>query len=187
MVTHHEIERQLRAIGTKITWWGRGEASELEHVIEPGETIMYCINGWYENGFAMLCITDQRAVLIDKKPMFLTLEDIRYDMVSEVDFDGRLVNSAITICTVSKKLRFASFNGTKLRQATAYLQRRVMELRQQQFMAQQFQLAEQQKDGIVKTFEHRIINPYAKMPLLMRRRVSRFYGDQRQRWVESRR
>lgn len=176
MVTHHEIERQLKAIGAKFTWWGHGEVKELEHIIEPGETIMYCINGWYENGFAMLCITDQRAVLIDKKPLYLTLEDIRYDMVSEVDFDGRLINSAVTICTFSKKLRFASFSGSKLRWATAYLQRRVMELRQQQIMAQQFQTANQQAqdEGIVKTLEHRITNPYTKVPLLMRRRVSRY-------------
>lgn len=179
MVTHHEILRQLLAIGVKPKGWGRGELKELEHIIEPGETIMYCINGYYENGFAMLCVTDHRAVLIDKKPLFLSLEDIRFDMVSEVDFDGRLVDSSVTICTVSKKLRFTSWKGVKLRQATSYLQRRVMESRQHQPIASQFNFIEGGNDQIdqVKSYEHRITNPYAKVPLTMRRRISRFYNN----------
>ncbi len=175
MVTHQEIERQLKAIGASFTWWGRGEAKELEHIIEPGETIIYCINGRYEGGFAMLCVTDQRAILIDKKPFYLTLEDIRYDMISEVDFDGRLVDSTITICTLSKQLRFTSFKGAALRKATAYLQRRVMELRQQTTSVMQ-QFFETPVESRVRSYEHRVANPYIKVPFMMRRRVSRFYS-----------
>ncbi len=178
MVTRQEIERQLAAIGTKFTWWGRGEARELEHIIEPGETIMYCINGRYDGGFAMLCVTDRRAVLIDKKPLYLSLEDIRYDMISEVDFDGRLVDSTVTIFSFTKQLRFTSFKGEKLRRATAYLQRRVMEIRQQSMMAEQFTQPVETPHHLepVHSYEHRITNPYTKVPLMMRRRVSRFYN-----------
>ncbi len=90
MITNHEVERQLKAIGFRLGWWGRAEIKELEQVIEPGETIMYCVNGHYENGFALLCVTDHRVLLIDKKPLYLTLEDINYDMISEIDFDKKI-------------------------------------------------------------------------------------------------
>lgn len=178
MVTHQEIERQLSAIGVKFTWWGRWEAKELEHIIEPGETIIYCMTGRYEGGFAMLCITNMRAILIDKKPLYLTLEDIRYDMITEVDFDGRLVDSTVTICTLSKQLRFTTFKGNMLRKATAYLQRRVLELRQnlqQQPVMQQF--IETPVENQVKAYEHRVVNPYTKVPFMMRRRISRYYPN----------
>lgn len=179
MVTHQEIERQLKAIGAKFTWWGKAEARELEHIIEPGETIMYCLNGRYDGGFAMLCITDGRVILIDKKPLYLTLEDVRYGMISEVDFDGRLVDSTVTICALSKNLRFTSFKGPLLRQATAYIQRRVMEARNhlldQSEPARGF-IETPIQQALVHSFEHRVINPYTRVPFMMRRRLSRFHG-----------
>lgn len=177
MVSRQEIERQLQEIGAKFKWWGRGEARELEQVIEPGETIMHCINGRYEGGFAMLCVTDRRLVLIDKKPLYLSLEDISYDMISEVGFDGRLVDSTITVYSITKQLRFTSLRGEKLRQATSYLQRRVMELRQQPRFSDQFMdYYTDNPAGQVRSYEYRITNPYTKVPLMMRRRISRFYN-----------
>lgn len=178
MVTHHEILRQLKAIGVEVRFWGRAEIKELEHILVPSETIMYLLNGRYEGGFATLCITDQRVVLVDKKPMYLTLEDIRYDMVSEVDFSQRLIDATINICTVNKALKFTSFKGALLRKATAYLQNRVMEFRQQPMMPiQQMSYIETPiQSATVNSLEHRITNPYTKVPLMMRRRVSRFYN-----------
>lgn len=183
MVTRQEIDRQLEAINTKFTWWGRGEVRELEHIIEPGETIMYCLNGRYEGGFGMLCVTDQRAILIDKKPLYLSLEDVRYDMISEVHFDGRLLDSSVTIHTFSKQLRFTALKGKVLRRATAYLQRRVLELRQHPTFSSQFLSNNQTTQSVqsssnddagVHAYEHKVINPYLRAPLMMRRRVSRF-------------
>ena len=188
MVTHHEVQRQLKAIGANFSWWGHSEARELEHVLVPGETITYCLNGRYEGGFAMLCVTDQRIILIDKKPMYLTLEDIRYDMLSEVDFNQRLIDSTIIVCSVNKTLRFTALKSSLLRKATAYIQNRVMEFRHQP--APQQQQAEAQPTATVplgqtlpqqaivnsvQPIEHRITNPYTKVPLMMRRRVSRYY------------
>lgn len=179
MVTHHEIQRQLKAIGAEFRWWGRAEVRELEHILVPGETIMYCLNGRYEGGFAMLCVTDQRVVLVDKKPMYLTLEDIRYDMVSEVDFSQRLLDANIVILTVGKKLSFVALKVQLLRKATAYIQNRIMEFRQQHMMPQQNTMGlpfiQTPVDTTVSSLEHRITNPYTKVPLMMRRRVSRFH------------
>lgn len=176
MVTHHEVQRQLKAIGADFRFWGRAEARELEHVLVPGENIIYCLNGRYEGGFAMLCVTDQRIVLIDKKPLYLTMEDIRYDMVSEVDFSQRLLDATIVVCTVNKKLIFTALKAHLLRKATMYIQNRVMQFRQQHMMPNldplpYIETPVQQ----VSSIEHRVTNPYTKVPLVMRRRVSRFH------------
>lgn len=183
MITHNEVLRQLKAINAEFKFWGRGEIKELEHILVPSETIAYCMHGRYEGGFAVLCVTDMRILLIDKKPFYLTLEDLRYDMVSEVDFSRRLVDSTITVCTVNKKLNFTSFKGQILRKATAYIQGRIMEFRQQYMMTDNHIPAEglinsQQPDPAgVNSIQHRITNPYTKVPLIMRRRASRFYGN----------
>lgn len=175
MVTRQEVERQLTAIKANIRRWGRAEVRELEHIIMPGENIMYCLNGRYVGGFAMLCITDQRTILIDKKPLYLTLEDIRYDMVAEVDFDQRLVDATIRILTPGKSLNFTCFKTGQLRKATAYVQQRVMEFRQQHMMpTQEPQFIQTPIESPVKSLQHRVINPYTRVPLMMRRRISRF-------------
>ena len=138
MVSLQEVERQLRQIGVAFRFWGRAEMHELPKVLIPGEQIQVCINGRYEGGFAMLCATDQRLLLIDKKPMYLTLEDIRYDMVSEVDFSHRMVDATIHVCTPTKTLRFTAIKRVELRKMTGYLQHRVLEIRQHT-MQHQFQ------------------------------------------------
>src|SRR5665647_2908004 len=104
MVATRVIDDQLDAIGADFHLWGRAEKRELKNILVEGERITHCLNGKYEGGFAMLCATDRRLLLIDKKPFYLTVEDVRYDMVSEVDFSHRLINATVSICTVNKKV-----------------------------------------------------------------------------------
>ncbi len=201
MVSLEEVERQLKAIGTSFRFWGRSEMMELRHILIPGEQIQVCINGRYEGGFAMLCATDQRLLLIDKKPMYLTLEDVRYDMVAEVDFSHRLVDASIYVRTPTKTLRFMALKKTDLRKMTAYLQHRVLEIRQhafqqqaqfqQQFMQQPQQQYAQAVPSIAPDAQvaatstnpqlpmPEFSNPYANTtPLIMRRRIGYFPTQQ---------
>ena len=179
MVDRKVIEDQLKAIGADFHFWGRAEARELRRILVPGEQIVHCLNGRYEGGFAMICSTDRRLLLIDKKPLFLTVEDIRYDMISEVDYNHRLVDATVNVCTVNKKLRFTSFHNDKLRDLTSYVQDRIMETRQHAIQPTQVQLPAYQlgaDGGGVAQLQYKATNPYTKVPLMMRRRVSRFYS-----------
>lgn len=159
MVTLREVENQLKRIGASFRFWGRSEMLELRNILIPGEQIQACLNGRWEGGFAMLCATDQRILLIDKKPMYLALEDIRYDMVSEVDYNRRLLNSTVQICTLNKTLTFMTFLGLNhagLRELTNYVQQRVMEMRQQHMFQQTLQtvrLASQETPFASSTFQ----------------------------------
>ncbi len=138
MVTYSVVEEQLKAIGCNFRYWGRSELKELSQVLLPGEQIAQCVNGSYEAGFAMLCATDFRVLLIDKKPKYLTLKDIRFDMITELDFSNRLLDSTIRIYTPNKELRFTTPSAKRLRKLFAHTQQKVMEIRHH-FMIQQFQ------------------------------------------------
>lgn len=138
MVKLSVVEAQLKKAGCNFKLWGRSEVKELCEILLPGETIAMAINGQYEAGFAMLVATDFRVLLIDKKPKYLTLKDIRFDMITELDFSNRLLNSTILIFTPNRELRFTAWNSARLRKLFTHTQHKVMEIRHH-FMMQQFQ------------------------------------------------
>lgn len=129
MVTLQEVDAQLERVGLRNKFFGRPEVRELCHILAPGEVIQHAVNGQYEGGFAMMLATNRRILLIDKKPWFLTMEDIRYDMVSEVDYYARLLDSTVHLITIGKKLTFTSWRQHRLRELVRYIQHRVMQLR----------------------------------------------------------
>jgi hypothetical protein len=166
----------------------------------PEEKIAQAVNGSYEGGFAMLCVTNYRVLLIDRKPMLLTIEDIRYDMIAEVDYHNRLLGASIRVFTPIRNLVFGSWSTARLRKCVNYIQQRVMELRQHGLTAQQLlgqtvgdsigprfnlpqsaqaqsgqgQLAAPQAQG--RRVPYTPMNPYTKAPILTkRRRFPSFY------------
>jgi hypothetical protein len=63
----------------------------------------------------------------------MNLEDTRYDMISEIDFNAQVYSATVTIHTINKTHKFTSIkNRVQLRELTNYVQRRVMEFRNQQ-------------------------------------------------------
>ncbi len=138
MVTLAVIDAQLKKAGCQIRVWGRSEVRELCEILLPGENIAQAVNGQYDAGFAMLIATDFRVLLIDKKPKYLTLKDIRFDMITELDYANRLLDSTIRIFTPNRELRFTALNTARLRKLFTHTQHKVMEIRHH-FMMQQFQ------------------------------------------------
>jgi hypothetical protein len=133
MVTRESIEEQLKDIGFNYKGWGRTEIGELPHIILPDEEIYECANGFYEGGFAMLVATNFRVLLIDKKPLrYLTVEDLRFDMISEIDYSHRLLAAQISISTGTKNLRFISINQERLRKLIGHVQHCMAENKKKQ-------------------------------------------------------
>lgn len=157
MVKLSDIESQLKTAGCSIRFWGRAELRELCHVLLAGEQIHMAVNGQYEAGFALLVATDFRVLLVDKKPSkYLTLKDIRFDMITELDYSNRLLNSTIRIYTPNRELRFTSVNTVRLRSLFTYTQQKVMEIRNR-FLMQQFEqqhLAKNTPPGLALTMQH---------------------------------
>lgn len=142
MISKSAVEEQLKRIGFSFRFWGRSEVNELGKILLEDEIIAECVNGEYTNGFALLVATNHRVLVVDKKPMlYLTVEDLRFDMITEFNLSHRVLNATINIYTANKTLTFTSWNQQRLRRLLEYTQQRVLEMRQQAHMAQQFQAA----------------------------------------------
>jgi len=133
MVTKESVDEQLKSLGFSLNGWGRAEIRELPHILMPGEEIYELVNGTYEGGFALAVATDARLLLVDKKPMnYLTVEDIRFDMISEIDYSHRLLGAQINISTGLRDLKFRSYNQQRLRKLIGHVQHCMDESKKQQ-------------------------------------------------------
>lgn len=116
MVDQKVIQQQLKDLKFGGSPWNQAELRELPHIIHEGEKISELVNGYYEGGVALLVATELRLLLIDKKPFnFLNVEDLRFDMINEIDYGHRIMGATITISTGSKTLKFKSYNQPRLR------------------------------------------------------------------------
>lgn len=183
MVHKDEVSRQLKRLGATFQFWCRPEIRELPKILFEGEQLKHLVVGRYEGGFALFCATDRRVLLIDKKPFYLTLEDIRYDMISDVQYNHRLIDATVRLGTVHKTIGFTGYNHNKLRDLTGYIQEQVMMFRQQQNAAplqQPLQVSaglfsEPAFNPVVENVleaapKPPVMNPY-NMPVIIRRRV----------------
>ena len=194
MVDPKIVKQQLDRIGEPISFLWEAELNELPRILMEGEEIQHVIGGRYTGGFALMCATNLRLLLVDKKFLFLTVEDIRYDMIAELDYGHQWVGATIHVRSFSKDLKFQSWKKLKLRDFTTYVQHRVMQLRQQQSATspmiplQTFgdvdgELTPEQAQSIVPVSPEgwykanppvQMMNPYVQSPLMTRRRVGRF-------------
>lgn len=130
MVSIANVDSMLTKVGMVNKYWGRAEVRELCRILTEDEEIIGAVNGRYEGGWALLVATNKRLLLIDKKLWFLGLEDIRYDMIAELDFRGALLDATISIQTINKTLQFRTTRQMRLREMTGLIQQHVMKVRQ---------------------------------------------------------
>jgi hypothetical protein len=131
MISTQQVQEQLKAVGASFTWFGRPEVRELPNILMPGEQLVHCLVGWHQGAIALLCATDQRLLIIDKRPLLLNIEDLRYEMIIEVDYAARILDAGLSIHTSLKQLHFRALNQAKLRRMRDLLQERILAARQQ--------------------------------------------------------
>jgi len=129
MIQLSEIRNQLSSVGYHPSRFQRAEVKELCQVLSPDERIIDAVNGRYEGGFALLVATDRRLLLVDRKPMFLTLDSITYSMIQELSLTYRLLNSTVHVFTSNKCLDFNSWSHSHLRSIFSYSQSRTLQFR----------------------------------------------------------
>lgn len=140
MVSAESIEKQLEKVGFNFRGWGRTEIRELRNIILPDEEIYECVNGIYEGGFALMVATDIRVLLVDKKPLnYLSVEDMRYELISEIDYNHRLIGAYIRISSGNKDLKFSSLNQPRLRKLINHVQFCMAEIKKKESYHQEGQ------------------------------------------------
>ena len=182
MVDLEQVEKQLKKLGCNFRMWGRPELKELCKILFPNEIIAQCLNIHYQNGFALLCATNERLLLIDKKPMFLTVEDIRFEMIAQLDYSAQVFASTLRIMTPGRNLTFTAMNHARLRSVFTHVQQRVTDIRH--YVHQQFKTVDRYGSILTSAVgglalgsnPASLLNPYINTPLLIsHRRVPKFY------------
>lgn len=194
MVSLQKIDAMLAQVDVHNKYWGRAEIRELCKILTDDEQILSALNGRYEGGWALLVATNKRLLLIDKKPWFLGLEDIRYDMIAEVDFRAALLDATISIQTINKVLHFRTVRQKRLRVMTVLIQQHVMKMRQSAYEIWQAQQNAKQKEHTQDSplaMPQPVLNltspssyipdiltitgtPLPRVPLIAKRRLRRF-------------
>ena len=133
MVSVQSVTEQLKRVNFVAHIWNRAEVRELPNILLPDEEIYECANGAYEGGLAVLVATNVRVLLIDKKLLnYLTVEDLRFDMINEIDYSHRLMGAYISISAGAKNLRFTSYNQPRLRKLINHVQHCIAEAKKLQ-------------------------------------------------------
>jgi len=135
MISYKLVQEQLSSLGLNYRFFGKPETRELANILNPGERIHFCSYGYYQGGSALLIATSNRLLLVDKRPFYLNLEDIRYEMINQVNFAGRMIDAVVHLHTGSKQLRFRSFADSRLRALCNFVQDQITTARQFEEMA----------------------------------------------------
>lgn len=115
MVTPATIQSQLTRLNLRFRWFGRAESRELCKIISPGEILLACVHGYYNGGAGLLVATDKRVILLDKRPLYLNLEEMRYQSIRGVEYRPGFLQATIDINTGSKRLVFRSASDAQLK------------------------------------------------------------------------
>jgi len=129
MISSKQVEQQLKRIDCYYSFWGSTEIAELANILMDDEEIAIAINGYYEGGFGLLVATNFRVLIIDKKPFVLNVEDLRYEMMTEVTYGARLLIAEMRIAIPTRTIYFDSWSMTKLHTAMRYIQKHVSQAR----------------------------------------------------------
>jgi hypothetical protein len=107
----------------------------------PDEELEALVNGDYDAGFALMVATKHRVLLVDKKPLnYLTVEDMRFEMISEFDYSHRIIGAHVSISSSgNKSFSFTSLNQTRLRRLLTYVQARMTDMKQTMHKQQETQ------------------------------------------------
>jgi hypothetical protein len=125
MVASRSIKGQLHRAGHKFRIFGRSECRELANILEPQETIVKCAYGYYHGGSGILVATDQRLILVDKRPLYLNVESMRYENIKDVQFDTKMLQGVLYLDIGVKRLVFRSVSDASLRKINEYVHGRI--------------------------------------------------------------
>jgi hypothetical protein len=151
MVQMSIIEARVSQLGIKISSFYKPELRELSTILTDNEQIVGLVPGRYFGGYALMVATDHRLLLIDKRTFYLTVEDIHYDMISEIDFNVRLIDATLQIHTMNKQHRFTSSRyKNHLRRLTDYVQQQI--IRKRHYQQRQYELDRMPAEQKVKAF-----------------------------------
>ncbi len=124
-----EIVRQLRLVGLNNNLWGWSEIKRLPSVLEDDEQILRAVSGFYQGGHALVIATDKRILFLDGKMMSFKVEDIHYEMVSEVIHVTGIFTAKLRIRCISNEIELTSYAQRNVRDFATFVDAKVNSIR----------------------------------------------------------
>ncbi len=174
MVAQRSIKSQLSRLKLHFWFFGRAEIKELRKILEPSEVIRHCAHGYYHGGSGLLVATNKRLMLIDKRPLYLNFEEMKYELIRNVSFDQKFLQASLIIQSGAKKLLFKSVSDAHLKQIQQYVSDEIS-LAKKHFAKE---LTESKLANLGKASLHPAWTPHNPM-LMKRRRPTKFYAPSR--------
>lgn len=115
---------------TRLNFFSKREMGELPQLLLPGEKVLAVISGVYTAGTAILCVTSRRLLLVDKKFVRLSFEDIRFDSIREVNFSQQALMASIRFFYAGRDMQFRSWHRRELRMLAQMVQQKMFEVRE---------------------------------------------------------
>lgn len=119
-----------RPIIMKTNFFSKREVAEIPKLLVPGESVIAMISGIYTAGTAVLCVTSKRVLLVDKKMIRLSIEDMRFDSIKEVNYSQQPIMASLQLFYVgrSQQFQFKSWHREDLRELAQLLQQKMFEV-----------------------------------------------------------
>lgn len=123
-----EVLTSLRLLGADEYDILLPETRCLPHILKPTEEVLGAVYGRYHKdgeqeviGRGLLVITDRRIILVDKKPLFVQADDIKFEVISGVDYGQVGPIATVVLHTRLGDVKVRTFNkrcGRQFVQAT---------------------------------------------------------------------
>jgi hypothetical protein len=124
------LDNRLRQPSLRFRFFGRSEIRELNHILEKDEHVHHCAFGFYQGGSGILVATNNRILLVDKRPFYLNIEDFRYEQISKTVLLTQFLQGTIYIQSRIKKLVFRSISDERLRNIKDFISGKVYEVQE---------------------------------------------------------
>lgn len=105
------------------------EIAEIPKLLMPGEELICAIGGFYSAGTATLCVTSERVLLIDKKLVRLSYEDIRFQSINEINYSHQMLLASLNLYLPARKLQFRTWYKNDLRALSQLIEQKMFESR----------------------------------------------------------
>lgn len=113
----------------RTNFFSRREMSELPLLLMPDERVLAVLSGFYTAGTAILCVTSHRLLLVDKKMIRLSFEDVRFESIREVNFSHQAIMASVKFIYAGREMQFRSWHRSELRMLAQLVQQKMFDVR----------------------------------------------------------
>lgn len=121
------IKHELKLLGASPYGMWRFGARYLPTVIHPDEVLGGVVYGFNKEGSVTLVASDKRVIFLDKKPFFVNMEEMTYDIVGGVSFSHAGLSSIVTLHTRMGDYKIHTFNERCAQGFMHYVEGRCLE------------------------------------------------------------